>query len=105
VELTIIVIVCAIVLVAFFFSKILHTHHHKKYHHKYSYIQPISHGHKSGWTRVRHASRWVKARVLNAPDYNPVQGIHYYPYCRGRHFEYIYDGGDGKIYKRRLRRH
>lgn len=98
-------IVCAlVVIIAVVFGKVSRSRGYKKHQHKYSYIPPVAHGWKSGWVRAKHASRWVKARLLGAPDYEPQQGIHYYPYCRGRHFEYLCDG-NGDIYKRRLHRH
>ena len=68
---------------------------------KYSYIPPITLNHHSGWIKTKHPSKWVKARLLNAPEYEPVQGIHYYPYCRGRHFEYVADD-ERNIYRRKL---
>jgi hypothetical protein len=101
-----ILVICIIfIVITVFFNKIFLKHKHRKPHHKYSYIAPTQHSHKSGWTIAKHISKWVKARTLYAPDYNPKQGIHYFPYCKGRHFEYLYDGYENKIYKRKLHRH
>lgn len=67
----------------------------------FNYIRPTDLSHKSGWQKVEHPSKWVTSKLLNAPDYNPEQGLHYYPYCRGRHFEYCYCDF---VYRRRIRR-
>ena len=103
--LLIFLIVCVLaIVIAVILIKVSPNRGFKKHLPKYSYISPIRHDHRSGWVRVKHASRWVKARLLSAPDYEPQQGIHYYPYCRGRHFEYLSDDSR-EIYRRRLRRH
>jgi hypothetical protein len=96
--------ICLVLFVAAILARKMF-HKHKKHSPKYSYIAPISHKHKSGWTKVKHASKWVRVRTLHAPDYSPQQGIHYFPYCKGRHFEYVFDVYDSKIYKRKLHRH
>jgi hypothetical protein len=84
------------------FNTIFRKHNrHKKHHYNYRYIAPISHGHRSGWIRSRHVSHWVKVRLFYAPEYEPEQGIHYYPYCKGRHYEYLLDD-QRKIFKRKL---
>jgi hypothetical protein len=75
---------------------------HHRHHHKYTYIPPCS---LKGWRLVRHPRRWLKSRLINAPNYEPQQGMHYYPYCRGKHYEYLFEGSD--IYSRKIvrRRH
>jgi hypothetical protein len=75
-----------------------------EYKHKYNYIPPQNFSHKSGWQQIKHPPNWVKNTLLKAPEYEPEQGIHYYPYCRGRHFEYCSAGGY-PIFRRRIHRH
>ena len=71
-------------------------------HHSFNYIPPQDLSYKSGWQKVDHPPQWVLNKLSNVPDYNPEQGIHYFPYCRGHHFEYCYTGD---IYRRRIRKH
>jgi hypothetical protein len=66
------------------------------------YIAPTN-LHHQGWHKYHHPPGWIRSALLKAPDYQPQQGIHYYPYCRGRHYEYVYNGMD--IYSRRRQRH
>lgn len=70
-------------------------------HIKYNYISTdLNYGHNSGWVIIKHPPTWVSGNLLHAPDYYPTQGVHYFPYCRGRHFEYFYDGKNS--YRRKL---
>jgi hypothetical protein len=77
-----------------------------KHKHKinYSYIPPQTFNPKNGWQKVNHPSNWVKNRLIHVPEYEPEQGVHYYPYCRGRHFEYSCEG-TYPIYRRKIHRH
>ena len=75
---------------------------HSFHGNEHKYISPTYHGHKSGWRKVYHPAGWVRHALLEAPDYSPQQGVHFFPYCRGRHFEYLYDGES--VYSRRFHR-
>jgi hypothetical protein len=57
-----------------------------------------------GWRLVNVPPDWVTLRLFNAVDDPSIkQGHHYYPYCRGNHYEYYFDTFK-KQYYHRLRR-
>lgn len=93
---------CLIKLLDFLFGENKPKHNYETTH---QYIPPnVKYGRNSGWVKTRYPPKWVKHNLLHAPDYCPQQGVHYFPYCRGRHFEYFYNGYNNKIYRRKLRR-
>jgi hypothetical protein len=75
-------------------------HYHSRPHH-ISNVQYVDPGTLSqrGWKKTFHPPRWVRNKLTNAPEYEPEQGIHFYPYLKGKHYEYCL--GD-TFYKRRL---
>jgi hypothetical protein len=77
----------------------------RKHYPSVSYISPPNKDGRTGWKRLRKPPNWVKHTLETAPDYQPEMGHHYFPYIKGRHFEYYFDGYTSNIYRRRLYRH